>query len=323
MPTTDGTLAVPLLAGLDAMGCSYAVLHNVQFVHSTDPCSDIDLIIDRDPRFVLEELSALVESDGLHLAMVWEYDAPSLGTFWLTNDGQGGVQFDLMYDPSGRGRYGLRTDRALANHRRHEEWPPRLDEMASALYQLSKRISKADHIRALALLATFEVVSREKATSLINNLFCKRQARLVKRAMFDKSFPTGAAARRSSARRRLRLGVVRRFLVPSGFIIAVTGQPRAIACAADSVSKVIPYVNVVNVGGALNWLRVNALIRRPQLILVHRPPDDAHGAVNFVGNLSIDCAMLREYLSSAVEARLISGRGSRRDQTASSARWIR
>ena len=64
-------------------------------------------------------------------------------TYWTRHPVAGGMQLDIMYDPAGHGRYGLRTDRLLRTATAGSRYLKLCPE-GEVAYLLQKRLRKQD-----------------------------------------------------------------------------------------------------------------------------------------------------------------------------------
>ena len=141
MPTTSGELARVCLAGLTEAGVRFAVLHGYEHLE-TDRISDVDIVVGQDPRVVIREAEGSWRERGLVPIIMWPYDIGATVTLFLaTRDANDGVQLDMLYDPEGIGRYGVRSNVLL---RYVEERPlaPVVERAARLLYLWQKRTAK-------------------------------------------------------------------------------------------------------------------------------------------------------------------------------------
>ena len=148
-PTSDAVeVTLESLAGTDAR---WAVLHGEDALARGHTDSDIDLVVDRNPLSLYAELVPRLMSNGLHPIGVVVYDIGAAALFLLEADLGGRVQLDLMHDPLGHGRLGLRTAPLLEFAIDGTRWP-RVSATDSRLYQAAKRVWKQD-LESLSRLA--------------------------------------------------------------------------------------------------------------------------------------------------------------------------
>ncbi len=141
MPTTSGELARVCLAGLTEAGVRFAVLHGYEQLE-TDQISDVDIVVGQDPRAVIRAAEGSWREGGLVPIIMWPYDIGATVTLFLaTRDARDGVQLDMLYDPEGIGRYGVRSD-VLLRHVEERPLAPAVDRSARLLYLWQKRTAK-------------------------------------------------------------------------------------------------------------------------------------------------------------------------------------
>ena len=141
MPTSSGELARVCLAGLQEAGVRFAVLHDYEQLE-TDLISDVDVVVGQDPRTVIRETEEHWREAGLVPIIIWPYDiGATVAVFLTTRDARDGVQLDMLYDPDGIGRYGVRSD-ALLRCVEERSLAPVVDQAARLLYLWQKRTAK-------------------------------------------------------------------------------------------------------------------------------------------------------------------------------------
>lgn len=223
MATTNNELGVRLLRAADALGVRYCLLHNADDLLTDDLVSDIDTAVARDPWAVVLDLLKYFSGTDLHLVMLWEYDYGALTSFWCTDSGIDGVQLDLLCDPTGRGRYGLRTEAALKlSSTADPSWPPRIPPDASLVYQLSKRIVKGDKMRADQVSRLLAGIGTPDA--LIGRLLARRRADDCRTYNRSGRLPRRPATMRW--RRRVARHGLERLVRPAGHALRVSASSK-------------------------------------------------------------------------------------------------
>ena len=110
MPITDPSLPIRFLDILQATGLRFVVLHREAELGSNSLESDLDLAVDHPADDVIRRMVGDLKSADLHPVIRWPYDIGGAVTFFLSTEaGDHGIQVDLLHDPRGKGRYGLRT----------------------------------------------------------------------------------------------------------------------------------------------------------------------------------------------------------------------
>ena len=151
MATTRGNLACLLLDTLASTGVEYAVLHGEDRIAEGRADSDVDVAVAAAPHQVVRSLAPMLAASRLVLGLVWRYDVGALASLWLTAPGPDAAQLDLVCDPDGYGRYGVRTGALLQRRVRGRCWW-RLDGPAERLYLLSRRVEREDRPGSVRLL---------------------------------------------------------------------------------------------------------------------------------------------------------------------------
>lgn len=142
-------------------GVGFAILHG--FTSRGEPDSDIDVVVDRDPREVLALARPEWAAAGLRPIMYWPYDLGGTAAIFLTTpDATSGVQLDLLFDLRGIGKYGVRSAQILATAELDDGWP-RVSPLASLIYQLRKRVVKGQPQRAREIA---EEIARQPAEEI-------------------------------------------------------------------------------------------------------------------------------------------------------------
>jgi hypothetical protein len=146
MATTDSRLALTSLEGMRTAGVRFALLHGADRLSAGD-VSDVDLVVGEDPAAVVRRAAAPWEARGLIPVLLWPYDIGGTATVFLAiPDASEGVQLDLLYDPGGVGKYGVRSRTLLASATQAAALP-QVSDVASLVYQWQKRTAKRDVAR--------------------------------------------------------------------------------------------------------------------------------------------------------------------------------
>lgn len=140
MPTTNPEMAHRALRGISEGGVRFVVLHGAEKLEEGG-ISDVDVAVATDPREVIRVSREAWASLGLHPILLWPYDiGGTLTVFLTTGDARDGVQLDMMFDRSGVGKYGVRSDALLQSA---VDGPiPTLEEPARLIYLWRKRSVK-------------------------------------------------------------------------------------------------------------------------------------------------------------------------------------
>lgn len=142
LPTTSPEAAQRALQGLSEAGVTYVLLHSVSSLQAAS-ISDVDVAVASEPIGVIRMARAVWLQHGLSPILIWPYDiGGTLTVFLATDDGTEGAQLDMLYDPVGLGRYGLRshglTHSAVAGP------IPVVSDPARLIYLWRKRVAKGD-----------------------------------------------------------------------------------------------------------------------------------------------------------------------------------
>jgi hypothetical protein len=228
MATSDPVLAKTALDVLADRGVRFAVLHKESAIASGSILSDVDLVVDQDPREIIAQNVPALHRVGLHPIVVWPYDVASTATVFLAlPDGSDGVQIDFLRDPTGAGRYGVRSTVLLEDAQPGERWPTiRADHQF--LYLIRKRSCKGEADELARLLASVSDPEKRQLGMETQKLFSPSAAERL-RSLLE------PAVRRDRERLDVHpasdsLRLLGRLRHPIGFWVEVVGDG-ASACA--------------------------------------------------------------------------------------------
>ncbi|MFP3882613.1 MAG: hypothetical protein ACLFWH_09875 [Actinomycetota bacterium] len=159
MATTNSSLAVAALDAMKSAGITFALLHGAERL-SEERFSDVDLVTDRDPDSVIVASRAEWRGRGLRPVVSSRYDLGGTAVWLTTRDASDGVQLDLMFDPEGRGAYGLRSHELLETAA-HDDPFKNVSTEASLIYLWRKRSIKGQEERLPELRASSVTDDRE------------------------------------------------------------------------------------------------------------------------------------------------------------------
>lgn len=129
---------------LDASDVRFVVLHNEELLGTPVLNSDVDIAVDRGANEVLQILKPGLTRHDIVAALVWPYDVGGgASCFFARADGSGGAQLDMVYDPHGRGRYGLRSSEIIAEGIKGARYPVP-EPLDRLLYELVKSQLKGE-----------------------------------------------------------------------------------------------------------------------------------------------------------------------------------
>ncbi|HKY47916.1 MAG TPA: hypothetical protein VJQ79_08050 [Acidimicrobiia bacterium] len=274
MPITDPAIPLQVLESLTAADVRFAVLHKEELLGSRELDSDVDLVVDVPAPEALHRTSSAFEDLGLRAALLWPYDLGGTTTvFVTTSNGDQGAQIDFLFDPTGRGRYGIRTDVMLGDvgTGRRFPVPGAVDQQ---LYLIRKGACKGQPDRVEAGLAGLaRLSSTGDAIARARVLFSPRAGTEMVRLLAGGATTAKPAPNRpvGNAWRRAR-----RVVRPIGLWAEIVGsEERASAQAArleDRFGRWLVHTDrarrVRGAAGILWWIRQVAPVRfRPGLFL--------------------------------------------------------
>lgn len=121
-----------------------AILHGEERLARLGHVSDVDVVSDIAAFQAVQAAAPYWLEIGLHPIIFWPYDVGGTATVFLATPGaEQGVQLDILYDPDGQGRYGLRST-ALLEYVVPGTKFPRLHPSATQTYTARKRQVKGD-----------------------------------------------------------------------------------------------------------------------------------------------------------------------------------
>jgi hypothetical protein len=239
--TSDPRMVFDILDVLDRHGVEYAVLHGAERIRAGTVVSDLDIVVSDDPGALVAGLVDDLGDVGLTPVMDWNYDLGGTRTVFLAADGgQDGIQLDLLADPDGRGRYGVRSNLLLAG-RHFDGGVPVVAARDEAVYLLSKRLMKGDRTRVAELAAA--AAGDPELPSRVPQLLVPSVATAVQ-AVLDGRRPKPPVR----PVRRLATGVrlARRLTRPVGFWFHIPDR-RVAEAVRDRVARFIPHVTLATV----------------------------------------------------------------------------
>jgi hypothetical protein len=137
---------------IQGTGVRHAILHGEGDLVRGKVDTDVDIVTDRSVHEVARSAASQWQAIGLFPIIVWPYDTGGTGSIFLsTLDARTGVQLDILYDPEGRGRYGVKSDLLLNGALAGEQFTTVAPAQRTA-YLLAKRISKGQTSEARRLI---------------------------------------------------------------------------------------------------------------------------------------------------------------------------
>lgn len=178
MPTTDGNLARDLALLLSAWDPTATVLHGYSALSSGEVRSDVDLAVGKHPLDLLTRLLSELQGSGLSVLQIARVDYGQWVAFVSDIAGSSAAHLDLLCDPQGRGKLGLRTDRLISSGSVGTELGiRRTSDHAEALFVLAKRREKQQLTSAQAILDDRIVPDSRLAITLARGWFSPFVAR--------------------------------------------------------------------------------------------------------------------------------------------------
>jgi hypothetical protein len=102
----------------------FAILHGAERLGSPSLTSDLDIVVGRSPSEIARVIRSDLRNLELEVAMIWQYDlGGTASVFVSSSDGARGAQIDCLYDPAGKGRYGIRSNILLAERTPTSSFP--------------------------------------------------------------------------------------------------------------------------------------------------------------------------------------------------------
>jgi predicted nucleotidyltransferase len=237
MGTTSSEAAEACLRALDASGVEFALLHGERRLAHGEVESDLDLVVDRAPMAVIRAALEQLHRADLHPIVAWTYDIGGTATvFLVTSDAREGVQLDLLHDPDGRGRYGVRSMGALGRAVRGEKWPT-LTHVDGLVYVARKRQVKAQGERFAAAVQQLNELERDEVDASVASLLSLRAGEDLHRGIEGGT----VLSRRGKSAHLSRL--LSRVARPIGFWVECA-NPEVAAEVARRLGRVLPHTGL-------------------------------------------------------------------------------
>jgi len=220
MPITDPSLPIRFLDVLETTGLGFVVLHREAEIGKNSLGSDLDLAVEVHADDVVRRTAGALKEVGLLPVIRWPYDIGGAVTFFIsTPEGEHGMQADLLHDPRGRGRYGLRTGELLKRAMIGKRYPVP-DPLDERLYLLHKRWCKGQTSALnLELEKLHDEGDIEHAHDRVQDLFALQAARSIQLLLDGRSpKPNSAIFRFRHLPRQLR-----RAVSPIGYWVELMG----------------------------------------------------------------------------------------------------
>lgn len=235
MPISDPKVPVAFLNVLIEARVPVLVLHDENRVGTTDLTSDLDLVVGLSPTAVLRRVRENLTEKGLLIVLIWRYDlGGTCGVFVASQEGAGGAQIDLLFDPRGRGRYGIKSQALIERGGIRETFPvPAL--LDKELYLLRKAACKGKQEDSRASVARLTGSGQlEAARERVPALFSRAAARDVLRLLEPYDHPVSRFPIRPIRTLANIERIGRRVLNPSGYWVElVSSEDLVIEVAND------------------------------------------------------------------------------------------
>jgi hypothetical protein len=140
------------VVAIQGTGVRHAILHGEGDLVRREVDSDVDIVADRAVHAVVRSVAGHWKDLGLYPVIVWPYDPGGTGSIFLTTlDARVGVQLDILYDPEGRGRYGVKSDLLLNGALAGDQFTTVAPSQRAA-YLLAKRLGKGQTSEARRMM---------------------------------------------------------------------------------------------------------------------------------------------------------------------------
>jgi hypothetical protein len=140
LATTDPNLALKAVKLIRAGGFDVGLLHGARKFSQADPFGDADIVVGRPAKEVVAAVGQNWMRHDIFPVVVWPYDVGGSASVFLMNaTASKGAQLDLLHDPKGLGRYGLRSGEFQIVQGSD---PPTVSEMDELIYLWAKRSIK-------------------------------------------------------------------------------------------------------------------------------------------------------------------------------------
>lgn len=214
---TSHSAEMNLVSELERSGVDFAFIHDEEAFVKGRSTSDIDILVDRPPNQVAAMLSH--QCPELLLAVDANYEPGALASIWIDPQRNGIVRLDMLHDPQGKGRLGVRTG-ALLDRRIPGLRYPRLSPSDELTCRILKRWVTADS----RLSDTISLAGSAGSQNLTSEgPLTHRAIRDLASALSGQRIPTTTLRMRRS-RAVLQRWAWDRLRNPQGFVIGFEGS---------------------------------------------------------------------------------------------------
>ena len=258
---TSGALARDLIDAIVADGLPFAILHRRDDLQQGKVGSDVDLVIAAPTRIFISGMKDPLTRLGLVPILVWTYDSGGSSVFLASATAADGIQLDLLYDPRGLGRYGIRSEELLEERFLVDGWPS-LNRRAEIVYLLRKRLVKENKQAALALRRDFLAEGVEEMKAIVERVLTPDAAASVNDYVAGHRqtgrWPRSLLRRTAPELRR----IWKRLVNPIGAWIHVAGShEREVSDVVGRLRRFIPHTGRGTPMGSLWYWRECAPVR--------------------------------------------------------------
>ena len=307
--TSDPALPTLALTALAVSGVPFALLHDEERVLAQGVESDVDIAVGVSPRTVLARSLDQLHASNLHPIVVNEYDAGGSASAYIgTADGKDGLQLDMYFDPSGVGRFGLRTGPLLEHSVEGTRWRIVAPEHHN-LYLLRKRHWKGDLHRIDHVVNELASHDSDQLRRAIQSLAVPEIGVSIRRVLNGDQIPFRAPRRNLPYDLGRRLKRLRR---PVGFWVEIIGSGSE-SIAKDLAQRFDRFLTTAVGKRPGNWvslarwlLRDVAPIRlRPGLFISWTPEESGTPHANLeIPHIQKPVPVLAHQIVTAMESRL-------------------
>jgi hypothetical protein len=174
---TEEQLAAQLILELAQGPIDVALLNRPSDLYR--PLADVDLVLPSLRREDLEEIVRTAARLDLHPLILRKSDVGNVTFILISGDLECSVHLDLLGDPSGSNRFGIRTPSLVASANRVGGAISSVSEIDRQIYRLSKSVVKRDRDRWQAASSWLASLGRSRVEARIKELLHPRTSRAL------------------------------------------------------------------------------------------------------------------------------------------------